>query len=192
MSLNDPPPTTEIQSSIEANTSDVSTSSLLSTTEANNTTSLVNSTPLITNGLLDHPTIEPSLLPGVEAQNILLQKSLQESHLLSQLGEKVSFKRKQAKNLVDPSKAVKIVKKIINLSSKTSALKEISLDSLFAAKQPKAASYKRKLKMEDPYHQRVWAYPYPIPYVKLKINKGTSFDQYQLALKAFWGPLNVT
>lgn len=91
------------------------------------------------------------------------------------------FAKKQAKNLVDPLKAAKIVKKIFNLASKNSVVEQFKtfspLDHIIAASAAEKSAttiYKRKLRMEDPYfHQfRVWT-PYPLPpHIKPRFSQG--------------------
>ena len=94
----------------------------------------------------------------------------------------VIFSKKQAKNLVDPIKAAKIVKKIFNLASKNSVAEQFKtfsspLDQILAASAAEKSAvsvYKRKLRMEDPYyHQfRVWT-PYPLPpHIKPRFSQG--------------------
>ena len=98
---------------------------------------------------------------------------------IQQSDTSVIFPKKQTRNFIDPLKVAKIIKKILNLVSKSSVVEEFKalspLDYIFAVSAAgKSAACKRKLRMEDPYyHQfRVWTTD-PLPlHKKSKFNQG--------------------
>lgn len=115
---------------------------------------------------------------------INITQSIQLAEQCSLTNPVISKKRKQAssRDLVNPLKAAKIVKKILTLPSR---LQQQALPSQHFYNQLKSpldqlfGVYRNNnngifLRMEDPYYQfRVWT-PYPIPHLKPRFDQGNS------------------